>query len=119
MNNFTTETYSMKREILTYANKISSGTGKPNVKFVANMIYGMSASGSVLLSDISDALKERVEKINTVDRLSRHLRLGLPKATYRNYIKAIKDDSRMIPLSCLTTQTLLNPPGRSLKAWDE
>jgi hypothetical protein len=37
------------------------------------MVYGMSASGSVLLSDISDALNESVTKANTIDRLSRHL----------------------------------------------
>lgn len=116
MNNFTTETYSVKREILTYANKISSGSGKPDRKFIADMVYGMCASGSVLLSGIADTLKESAAKINTVDRLSRHLQKGLPKGTYRNYIKTIEDDIPKNPVILLDNSDVIKPNGKKFES---
>jgi hypothetical protein len=116
MNNFTTETYSVKREILTYSNKISSGAGKPDVKFVADMVYGMCASGSVLLSDVSDALKESISKANTVDRLSRHLQRGLPRSTYGNYIDAIKGDIPDDPVILLDNSDVVKPLGKKFES---
>ena len=73
MPHSTTETYQMKREILTYCGKISGVLRKPEQKFFADMLYGVLASGSCLLSEISQRLHESTKKINTVDRLSRHL----------------------------------------------
>jgi hypothetical protein len=116
MNNFTTETYSVKREILTYANKISSGAGRPDVKFIADMIYGMSASESVILSDISDALMESAAKINTVDRLSRHLQIGLPDNTHQNYIMTIKDDIPDEPVILLDNSDVIKPKGKKFES---
>jgi hypothetical protein len=43
------------------------------------MAYGLITSVSVLLSDIADALKEYIGKDDTADRLSRHLKRGLPR----------------------------------------
>ena len=56
----------MKREILSFSNKISKKLPKPERKFIAYMNYGILASRSCLLTDI-------------VDRLSRHLAKGTPK----------------------------------------
>ncbi len=56
MVNFTSNTYQMKREILTFSNKISKHPFKPDRKFTADMTYGMLASGSCLLTDIVDQL---------------------------------------------------------------
>ena len=54
MNYNTTKVYSIKREILTFSKKISKNLSRPDQKFVADMLYGILASGSCLLSDISD-----------------------------------------------------------------
>ena len=48
MPNSTTNTYSLKREILSFSNKISRRLSKPDRKFSADMTYGMLASGSCL-----------------------------------------------------------------------
>ncbi len=56
MVNFTTNTYKMKREILTYSNKISKHLSTAERKFTADMTYGMPASGNCLLTDIADQL---------------------------------------------------------------
>lgn len=58
----TTNTYTMKREILTFSQKLSKGLSRPNKKFVADMTYGMLASNSCLLSDVADSLHEDIKK---------------------------------------------------------
>ena len=65
----TSNTYTLKREILTFSNKISGHLSKPNRKFSADMTYGMIASGSCLLTDIVDQLHEDSKKVNSVERL--------------------------------------------------
>ena len=44
MLNSTTNTYTLKREILTFSNKISKYLTKPDRKFTADMTYGMLAA---------------------------------------------------------------------------
>ena len=78
MVNFTSNTYQMKREILTFSNKISHKLSKPEKKFTADMVYGMLASKSCLLTDIVDQLHEDTKKVNSVERLTRHLNKGIP-----------------------------------------
>ena len=62
----TSNTYTLKREILTFSNKISRHLSKPDIKFTADMTYGMLASGSCLLTDIVDQLHEDSKKVNSV-----------------------------------------------------
>lgn len=66
----------MKREILSFSNKISKHLSKPDKKFSADMTYGMLASGSCLLTDVVDQLHEDTKKVNSVERLTRHLNNG-------------------------------------------
>ena len=70
MANFTSNTYTLKREILTFSNKISRKLSKPDKKFTADMTYGMLASSSCLLTDIVDQLHEDSKKVNSVERLT-------------------------------------------------
>ena len=90
MVNYTSNTYQMKREILTFSNKISRNLPKPERKFIADMNYGILASGSCLLTDIVDQLHEPSKKINCVDRLSRHLAKGTPQAALTAYLSLVK-----------------------------
>ena len=73
MNNYTTETYQMKRKILNFADKISVGMCKPTQKFAQDMIYGISKNKSVYLTDVARSLKESIKLNNTVDRLVTNL----------------------------------------------
>ena len=63
MTNFTSNTYTLKRKILTFSNKFSKHLSKPEKKFVADITYGMLASGSCLLTDITDQLHESSKKM--------------------------------------------------------
>lgn len=77
MNYFTKETYQIKRESLKFSKKISNRCTKPVKKFCDDMIYGIQARKSVMLSEIARSLKEKPEQSkklkNTVDRLSTNL----------------------------------------------
>ena len=90
MANYTSNTYTLKRKILTFTNKISRHLSKPDRKFTADITYGMLAAGSCLLTDVVDQLHEDSKKINIVDRLSRHLDKGVPAKAAVFYLHAIK-----------------------------
>lgn len=90
MSNFTTNTYTLKREILNFSNKISKELSKPDRKFIADITYGMLASNSCLLTDISDQLHEDSKKVNTVERLTRHLNNGIPKKALISYLRNVR-----------------------------
>ena len=61
MNNFTTNTYEMKREILNFSEKISKNLNKSENKFIKDIEYGIAASGSCLISNISRSLNENIK----------------------------------------------------------
>ena len=90
MANFTSNTYQMKREILTFSNKISKKLSKPERKFTADMIYGMVAAQSCLLTDIVDQLHEPTKKVNSVERLTRHLNKGVSPKLQNSYLSLVK-----------------------------
>ena len=58
------------------------------------MVYGILASRSCLLTDISDQLHETVRKVNTVKRLSNHLSEGTPASVAASYLRTVK---RLVP----------------------
>ena len=63
MLNSTSNTYTLKREFLTFSKKISKHLSKPDRKFTADMTYGMLASQSCLLTDLVDQLHENSKKL--------------------------------------------------------
>ena len=90
MNNFTTNTYEMKREIVNFSKKISLGLNKPTSKFVLDMQYGLSKGGSCLTSEIARALDEDIELNYTIERLCDNLKNLSEKekeTIWKNYIK--------------------------------
>lgn len=92
MNNFTTNTYEMKREILNFSKKISNNLNKSEIKFIQDIEYGISKSGSCLISNISRSLMEDIKLKNTIERLCDNLnKFNKDKIIYNNYINEIKD----------------------------
>lgn len=111
MVNFTSNTYQLKREILSFSNKISRHLSKPDIKFTADMTYGMLASGSCLLTDIAHQLHEPSRKINIVDRLSRHLSKGTPKDALKTYLTQIKKWCPDHPVIHIDDSDVVKPDG--------
>ena len=115
MSNYTTNIYQMKREILTYSKKISKDCLRDNQKFTADMIYGLLASKSCMLSDISHELQEPIRKKNTIDRLSRHLSEGVDKQTLYNYNCIVKKCLPEKPLVFVDDSDVIKPYGRKFE----
>lgn len=111
MVNFTSNTYQMKWEILNFSKKFSKRFTKPERKFIADMNYGMLASGSCLLTDIVDQLHEPSKKINTVDRLSRHLAKGTPREALKAYLTQVKKWCPAQPVVHIDDSDVVKPDG--------
>ena len=111
MVNFTSNTYQMKREILSFSNKISRNLPKPERKFIADMNYGILSSGSCILTDIVDQLQEPSKKINIVDRLSRHLAKGTHKEALKAYLTQVKKWCPDQPVIHIDDSDVVKPDG--------
>lgn len=115
MNNFTTNTYQMKREIVNFSEKICKDSSKPESKFVMDMIYGISKSKDVLLSSIADALNESTKKINTIDRLSDNLSVELSKTIDENYSNLVMDSLGDFPMFLIDDSDIVKPLGQKFE----
>ena len=107
----TSNTYTLKREILTFSNKISRHLSKPDIKFTADMTYGMLASGSCLLPDIVDQLHETSKKVNSVERLTRHLNKGTPVKALNSYLSVIRKWIPGEPVIHIDDSDIVKPDG--------
>lgn len=116
MTNFTSNTYQMKRKILTFTNKISTHLSKPEKKFTADITYGMLASGSCLLTDVVDQLHESSKKINIVDRLSTHLEKGTPAFAAASYLQQVKKWVPAEPVIHMDDSDVVKPNGHKFES---
>lgn len=107
----TTNTYTLKRKILTFTNKISRCLSKPDKKFTADITYGMLAAESCLLTDVVDQLHESSKKINIVDRLSKHLEKGIPKQAAASYLRQVKQWVPKEPIIHIDDSDIVKPDG--------
>ena len=87
MNYFTTNTYEVKRDLINFSKKISKGLTKPEEKFIMDMIFGISKSGTTLISEISRSLKESIKLVNTIERLCDNLQKFNKEKNLFNIIK--------------------------------
>ncbi len=113
---FTSNTYQMKREILTFLRKVSRNLSKPDRKFTADITYGMLASGSCLLTDVVDQLHENSKKVNSVERLTRHLGKGIPAKALHSYLSAIRKWIPDDPVVHIDDSDIVKPDGRKFEA---
>ena len=116
MLNFTSNTYTLKREILTFSRKISKHLSKPDRKFTADMLYGILASRSCLLTDIVDQLHEKSKKVNSVERLTRHLNKGISKNAQKSYLSFVRTMVPKNPIIHIDDSDVIKPAGRKFEA---
>lgn len=120
MNNFTTNTYEMKREILKFSEKISKGVNKSEEKFIKDIEYGIATSGSCLISDISRSLNEEIKIKNTIERLCDNLnRFDKEQIIYNNYINEIKNLFGEEPVALFDDSDISKAYGKKFEDIDE
>ena len=115
MNNFTTNNYEMKRDIVNFSKKISDGCDKPESKFVMDMIYGISKSKDILISSIADALDEKIKKAYTIDRLSDNLANDLSSSIDNNYCNLVMDSLGENPVFLIDDSDIIKPLGEKFE----
>lgn len=116
MLNSTSITYQMKREILTFSNKISRKLTRPEKKFMVDMTYGMLASGSCLLTDVVDQLHEDTKKVNSVECLTRHLNKGILNNAQQSYLSLIRKWAPKNPVIHIDDSDVTKPDGYKFEA---
>lgn len=116
MANSTSNTYTLKREIINFSKKISRHLSKPDTKFTADITYGMLASGSCLLTDVVDQLHEPSKKINSVERLTRHLNKGTPAKALNSYLSVIRKWVPKEPVIHIDDSDVVKPDGYKFEA---
>lgn len=118
MDNFTTNTYEMKRDIVNFSKKICEGASKPEFKFVTDMIYGIFKSKDILLSSIAEALNEKTKKAYTINRLSDNLRWNLDDNIDKNYCNTIIDAFGENPIFVIDDSDIVKPLGKQFEDLD-
>ena len=115
MDNFTTNNYEMKRDIINFSKKISEDTSKPESKFVMDMIYGISKSKDILLSSIAGALDEKTKKSYTIDRLSDNLTNDLSSSIDKKYCNLAMDSLGENPIFLIDDSDIIKPLGKKFE----
>lgn len=65
--------HALREQFHDFTQTLATDISRPMRRFVEEMVYGISASGDVKLSNIGRALEEKIELKKTEDRLSRNL----------------------------------------------
>lgn len=116
MNNYTANTYEIKRGNINFSKKITKDAGKVQSKYVKQMIYGMIKNQSCVLSEIADALDEENKKINTIERLSRQSSDKLDESIHKNYIETIKPYLGATPVILVDDSDIIKPYGKAFES---
>lgn len=115
MDNFTTNTYQMKREIVKFSNKLCKNSNQSESKFVTDMIYGILKSKDILLSSISGELNENIKKAYTIDRLSENLCCSLNETIDNNYCDLVMDSLGDNPIFLIDDSDIVKPKGKKFE----
>ena len=109
MDNFTTNTYQIKRDIVNFSKKICKNSNKTETKFVTDMIYGISKSKDVLLSSIAHNLNENTKKPYVIDRLSDNLSKDLSSSIDDKYSNMVMDSLGDNPVFLIDDSDVIKP----------
>ena len=80
------------------------------------MTYGMLASGSCLLTDVVDQLHESTGKVNSVERLTRHLDKGTPVKALSSYLSVVRKWCPDEPVIHIDDSDIVKPDGYKFEA---
>jgi hypothetical protein len=91
----------LREQMIRFSGELSTGLPKVARRFVAEMIFGIQARGSVRLTEVGRALGERISLKKTEERLSRQLgRRGLERRIQRRLIEQaslrIEDETLLV-----------------------
>lgn len=112
----TTDVYQCKRKIVNFAKYLVPEQNKVERKFVANSLFGILSSKSIILSDIAKALKEPIKIKNTVERLSKNLDKDLSLEIEHNYTRQVIKKLDKDPVILVDDSDIIKPHGHAFEA---
>lgn len=112
----TTDVYQTKREIINFSKSLVPIENKVERKFVADSIFGILSSKSIVLSDMAKALKEPIKVENTIDRLSKNLQKDISPEIDEKYISQITRQMGENPLILVDDSDITKPYGKCFEA---
>ena len=74
------------------------------------------ASGSCLLTDVVDQLHENTKKVNSVERLTRHLNKGILNNAQQSYLSLIRKWAPKNPIIHIDDSDVTKPDGYKFEA---
>ena len=80
------------------------------------MTYGMLASGSCILTDVVEQLHEDTKKVNSVERLTRHLNNGSSSTALKSYLTTIRKWAPQEPVIHIDDSDVVKPDGYKFEA---
>jgi hypothetical protein len=91
----------LRAKIARFSGEVSAGLGAVGRRFIAEMLYGIEASGSVMLTKIARTLEEPIALKKTHERLSRNLgRKEIEEVLTHNLLeraaRRIEDDTLLV-----------------------
>jgi len=91
----------LREQMVRFSGELSVGLPKVGRRFVAEMVFGIQARGSVRLTEVGRALGEKISLKKTEERLSRQLgRRGLERRIQRRLIEQasprIEEDTLLV-----------------------
>ena len=120
MNNYTMNSYEVKRDLVNFSKKISKGLNKPNTKFVMDMLFGIGSCGSTLISNIARSLKEDIKLSYTIERLCDHLSsFDKDYLIMNNYYKEINNLFGDMPIVLFDDSDISKIHGKKFEDLDE
>lgn len=122
MNNYTMNTYEVKRDLVNFSKNISEGLNKSTSKFVMDMEYGLAKAKSVLLSNIARSLEENIYLDNTIERLSDNLVLlsnEEKEIIKKNYVEEIKEKFAEEAIAIFDDSDIAKPYGKKFENLDK
>ena len=98
---FAKTAHKLREQMVRFSGELSAGLPKVGRRFVAEMIFGIQARGSVRLTEVGRALGEPISLKKTEERLSRQLgRRGLERTLQRRLIEQasprIEEDTLLV-----------------------
>jgi hypothetical protein len=112
-----TEIYQTKRTLLTVSMKLTHGLTKARQKFYSDMLFGISKSKHIFLSEIARGLQEATDLKYTIKRLSRNNKDSddLPQV-HNNYLRTLRSSIPAQPLVMVDESDIAKPYATKMEA---
>lgn len=112
-----TEMYQTKRNLRNFSAKLTQGLSKPRQKFYLDLLYGMSKSQHIFLSEIARSLNEKTDLTYTIKRLSRNVARDEDlRRVHGNYLDTLRTSIPDNPLVIVDESDIAKPYAEKMEA---